>query len=380
MARPNSKYFASVITKLLAHKRKENIEIDQSFKTMLRSDILTKAADVLCEQQRLPETGGQSFFAQWKYLFAAVPTFALLMFVGSQFMNMPVVIPEGELPSTEQDTVAEPGNQEDVQPVVENDASVESDEQPETVESDAPAQRVKTFPGSLVLNQVTNTVDDVQILEPEPTVEDKVADQQPTTPSQPMSFQLLGLNVNVSSNDEVGGEVKVFDESQPEVRSLDAEPRVVQVEETQPTVQSVNEDTPPTVQTVQEPEQEVPNQLVQRVDASVPAVPTVTEPAMEIAPSVQRVDYAVPLSSVQEVRMEEKVIPKLAAGRAIEDVVVVEREPGIVTVNMTFVGGGQASGFYTFNERTQVWDHVQYVTNSYYDNGLSYTTNFTYVK
>ncbi|HMR01263.1 MAG TPA: hypothetical protein PKA32_02630 [Candidatus Gracilibacteria bacterium] len=383
MARSNSKYFASVITKLLAHKRKENIQIDESFKMMLRSDILTKAASVLGEQQRLPETGGKSFFAQWKYLFAAVPTFALLVFVGSQFMNMPVVIPEGQLPNAEQDTIVEPDNQDNVkEPSVETEQEVGSDNLSETENDQTSTTRIKTFPGSLVLTPEKEDVQDAVVVEP--SVQEQESDEQPATNTtnqpasqvQPLSFQLLGLNVNVSSNEERGDNVPVFDES-PEVHSndLDAEPTIQQVEDdVPPTIQSVQESEAPVVQPVDEPTVEP----AQRIDAS--GMVAVETTAMEIEPSVRQVDYAMALSSVQEVKMEEKVIPRLAGGRKIKNVVVSEQEPGIVAVNMRFVDGGETTAFYTFNEKTGVWDHVQYVNKAYYDNGLSYTTNFTYVK
>ncbi|MCA9374271.1 hypothetical protein KC725_03870 [Candidatus Peregrinibacteria bacterium] len=382
MARPNSKYFASVITKLLAHKRKENIQVDESFKMMLRSDILTKAASVLGEQQRLPETGGKSFFAQWKYLFAAVPTFALLMFVGSQFMNMPVVIPEGQLPNAEQDTIVEPDSQDNVEePSVETEQEVESDNSSESENDQTSTTRIKTFPGSLILTPEKEDVQGAVVVEP--SVQEQESDEQPVTntanqpasQAQPLSFQLLGLNVNVSSRDEQGDNVPVFDES-PEVRSndLDAEPTIQQVEDVPPTIQSVQEGEAPVVQTVDEPTVEP----AQRIDAS--SIIAADTAAMEIEPSVQQVDYAMGLSSEQEVKMEEKVIPRLSGGRKVKNVVVSEQEPGIVAVNMRFVDGGETTAFYTFNEKTKVWDHVQYVNKAYYDNGLSYTTNFTYVK
>ncbi|MEZ4087405.1 MAG: hypothetical protein R3B71_03660 [Candidatus Gracilibacteria bacterium] len=382
MARPNSKYFASVITKLLAHKRKENIQVDESFKMMLRSDILTKAASVLGEQQRLPETGGKSFFAQWKYLFAAVPTFALLVFVGSQFMNMPVIIPEGQLPNAEQDTIVEPDSQDNVEePSVETEQEVESDNSSESENDQTSTTRIKTFPGSLILTPEKEDVQGAVVVEP--SVQEQESDEQPATntanqpasQAQPLSFQLLGLNVNVSSRDEQGDNVPVFDES-PEVRSndLDAEPTIQQVEDVPPTIQSVQEGEAPVVQTVDEPTVEP----AQRIDAS--SIIAADTAAMEIEPSVQQVDYAMGLSSEQEVKMEEKVIPRLSGGRKVKNVVVSEQEPGIVAVNMRFVDGGETTAFYTFNEKTKVWDHVQYVNKAYYDNGLSYTTNFTYVK
>ena len=141
-----------------------------------------------------------------------------------------------------------------------------------------------------------------------------------------------------------------------------------------PTIQSVQEGEAPVVQTVDEPTVEP----AQRIDAS--SIIAADTAAMEIEPSVQQVDYAMGLSSEQEVKMEEKVIPRLSGGRKVKNVVVSEQEPGIVAVNMRFVDGGETTAFYTFSEKTKVWDHVQYVNKAYYDNGLSYTTNFTYVK
>lgn len=106
MAKLSSKYFASVITKLLAAKRRENIVINEQFKSDLRAGLMLRAGnmDVVAEKgSRL------DFLVRWRYALALVPSAMLLMLVVSQFLKMPVAIESEVMVPTGGGTVTEEG-------------------------------------------------------------------------------------------------------------------------------------------------------------------------------------------------------------------------------------------------------------------------------
>ncbi len=92
MARQNSKYFSSVIEKLIADKHKENIVVAESFKMSLREKVMSRAATM--EKMEAPidaeESGLAGFVNRWKYALALVPSALLVMIVAAQVMNLPV--------------------------------------------------------------------------------------------------------------------------------------------------------------------------------------------------------------------------------------------------------------------------------------------------
>jgi len=83
MAATDGKYFEEIALELKTARAMENIEINQQFQQKLRAEILNKA-----------QLGNgfdiETFFAKWKYLFTAVPAFAVLMLVAVGFMNWKV--------------------------------------------------------------------------------------------------------------------------------------------------------------------------------------------------------------------------------------------------------------------------------------------------
>src|SRR5690606_1474877 len=121
-----------------------------------------------------------------------------------------------------------------------------------------------------------------------------------------------------------------------------------------------------------------PDQSVQRVDAGGAQPINVIENSEIVQPPsaqmiqteqvsqpIQPVHYATSLSSTAMEKMEAKVVPSLLGGRTANSVRVSERESGVVAVNIVFTDGQHIEKFYTFNEKTKVWDHVEYVTRSY---------------
>ncbi len=194
MARQNSKYFSSVIEKLIADKHKENIVIDQGFKARLREDVLARA-----KMMDVPESSASNgigeFFARWKYALAFVPSALLVIVVAAQLMNMPVnmdsdvVVPQGtgveengdeSMVQTDEDKEAEASTDSENEDSERGDmaASVlDSEEKVGDSDKDLiggsedadnetePGRTLKTFPGSLVLpadtvGEVSNTAVD----------------------------------------------------------------------------------------------------------------------------------------------------------------------------------------------------------------------------
>ncbi len=175
MARQNSKYFSSVIEKLIADKHKENIVIDQGFKARLREDVLARAKIMDVPESNV-NTGVGEFFARWKYVLAFVPSALLVVVVAAQLMNVPVemgsdvVVPQGTGVEENNDE-AMVGIDEDKEIEVVSDLEGEDSERAERAELSASVldaekvdeegvgeiddtgsnQTIKTFPGSLVM-------------------------------------------------------------------------------------------------------------------------------------------------------------------------------------------------------------------------------------
>ena len=96
MARMNSKYFADVIAKFLAEKRKEDIIVNEDFKARLRSQILEKAGGVVVEKRNVSDFKGKrtsfEFLHLFKYLFALVPSALGVFLIATYFLSLPVYV------------------------------------------------------------------------------------------------------------------------------------------------------------------------------------------------------------------------------------------------------------------------------------------------
>lgn len=420
MARPNSKYFASVITKLIAAKRKENIVIDESFKMQLRSDLLTRAAGPLAETQAPLDIG--AFFAKWKYAFAAVPSALVVMLIAVQFLNMPVSIPSEQ--------IVETGSQveDEVQTIelsegetVDEELADEGGNPEEVVTSPSTTRKstLRTFPGSLVMPRNLN--DDVEAnsfalpnesSEPASSDTPEVAEVE-STPSTAQPFNFFGLlpntqdQVDEDDSDTVGAhrEERFTTEDDRSQNGVNDDSVNVEVDDTPTTSEPVqqigqvvhvggNEDQGsgggemPMGNQVESPVQEdaAPSQQapVGQVDSSVRLITggsvEMSEPAaaQALVLAAPTFDYALSLPSYQREVLETIAVPALAGNRTVDHVRVTEKDGDIVAVEVLFEDGGTVVKHYIFNESTQVWDKVSYVTNGGYDNSLTYSTDFVY--
>lgn len=201
MAKQNSKYFADVIAKLLAAKRKENIVIDEDFKTQLRANVMGGNVNSVGEMEGLGGDDKERFdwgglFYRWRLVFGIVPAVLVVAVVAAQVMSMQpvdiesdVVVESGEVAALAD--IAEDSVQE-VMEVVEEEEHVHEEEhfhdegigeEPEMV------KKIKTFPGRLALPvdivdvEVTELAYDdygSQIYEPvsQPVVQEVVEPQQ----------------------------------------------------------------------------------------------------------------------------------------------------------------------------------------------------------
>ena len=88
MAKQTSKYFGSVITKLIAARRKENIVVDSNLKQQLREGLIARA-ELMGGAEK---AGWQDYITKWRYPLALVPSALLLMLVAAHVMKMPVEI------------------------------------------------------------------------------------------------------------------------------------------------------------------------------------------------------------------------------------------------------------------------------------------------
>lgn len=76
-----------VYQKIREAKMAENIMIDAAFKASLREKILAQASALSAQQTE------SSFFQKWRYSFALVPAFLLMVIVALQATRLPVTIP-----------------------------------------------------------------------------------------------------------------------------------------------------------------------------------------------------------------------------------------------------------------------------------------------
>lgn len=402
MARSNSKYFASVITKLIAAKRKENIVIDESFKTHLRSELLTRAAGPFSGTQ--PIDIGQ-LFARWKYAFALVPSALVVMLVAAQFLQMPVNIPSEQIipTATRENPVSEEETTGKASVVESEDRLNDSEMAVEDVSLTPSTKKLRTFPGALVMPTTPGENVAIQSLpsKNEQSQPVKVEDSEninKVLPISTMPLNVFGFDVNVldtkdtvsahreerTTNNEV---VKVVDEPAT-VLKVKEPVKIVHVEDGQEAEQEgtvpmigdaggvVEEHVPVTLlpeTVVREPAREIIGGTVKE-STEAQQIQTVA-PIVQFIPSME---YGVVLQSAEQKELENRIVPSLANGRDVTNVYVSEKENGIISVEIRFENGEKVQKFYTFNKRTGRWDGVEYVTRYYYDNSLIYTTNFVY--
>lgn len=289
MARPTSKYFTPVIKKILEAKKAENIVVDQEFKNVLRSQMLSKIQaapvrkevvrerqDVLPERQRFDFA---EFFNKFRYPLAIVPSMFLLVVVAMSAMKLPVSI---------QNEVIVPAPTPLQNENAQSNEATNSSENFENT-SAAGGQKVKTFSGSSVLpssyrNGGATNSDSAVISNPQNLnfdLNDSVSNQVPQpTANQKTSFVQQAPTQKVTAQPEQNSQgvnpfnfvVQSFLESQPQDEpenndnnsnvsneSFDLQPVQKQAEITQvtPVQPSVPTDVQPQIEAVQKTAPEV---------------------------------------------------------------------------------------------------------------------------
>lgn len=289
MARPTSKYFTPVIKKILEAKKAENIVVDQEFKNVLRSQMLSKIQaapvrkevvrerqDVLPERQRFDFA---EFFNKFRYPLAIVPSMFLLVVVAMSAMKLPVSI---------QNEVIVPAPTPLQNENAQSNEATNSSENFENT-STAGEQKVKTFSGSSVLpssykNGGATNSDSAVISNPQNLnfdLNDSVSNQVPQpTANQKTSFVQQAPTQKVTAQPEQNSQgvnpfnfvVQSFLESQPQDEpenndnnsnvsneSFDLQPVQKQAEITQvtPVQPSVPTDVQPQIEAVQKTAPEV---------------------------------------------------------------------------------------------------------------------------
>ncbi len=380
MARSNSKYFASVISKLVSARREENIVIDEAFKMELRSYLLTKAVAPV-------SSGGISFgefFMKWRFIFAALPSALVVMLVAAQFLNMSVPIPTEQM-------VIDSGSKLHTFPgelVLPKDVFVEDVPVEDVFVEDVPVKKV-----------------DVKKVVPFSDLASSSA-PAPAYVSQPyfygFPFVYMPREVTKEPVDSVG-EINVVDENNVYVAPQDT------LNQTE--VYHVNDSV---VQVPASP-QFAPNQDLNHVqipsaDLSVSGssllqteIPSVSQPTLVLqvqqdsdvtsAPVLQvqpeasavlevpvnlaytHVQYLFVLPQSQRGALESDIIPALVGARTSYSVKVYDKGNEIIAVQVTFSDSSILLRYYKYNSGSGSFDRVQYVESYYYDDSLTYTQN-----
>lgn len=382
MARPNSKYFASVISKLVAAKRKEKIVIDEAFKMQLRSALLTRAS-LPVKQEKVSFA---EFFMKWRFAFAALPSALIVMIVAAQFLNMPVSIPTEQMVPTE-------GRADVLDEDVLGEEAADSGE------------KLETFPGEMVMPKKlldfgTEDFADSQAVTTTTSKKSTPAPVQevpvPAPAPAPAPYYLFGFpftyvpSQTTNQPEEVAGEVYQAQESNVY--------QAPQTTSTQGTIYHVGGNTETgsaagtgatagtgtIVDTGTTEQQVVPYSLpvpyspvVQTTEPQVvQPQPVVVQPQVIVETPVTttytRVQYQLVLTQAKKSAMEADVIPSLVDGRTNYSVKVYDKGSGVVAVSITFSDGSTLLRYYKYNERTGNWDKVQYIERYYYDDSLTY--------
>lgn len=422
MARQNSKYFSSVIEKLIADKHKENIAVDQAFKARLREDILARAG-----MMDAPESSGAAglgeFFARWKYAFAFVPSALLVVVVAAQLMNMPVnmdsdvVVPQRT--GSGEESVA------DIADVSEGEGNMESEvvEDSETGTSsadigasvldseegggeeglegaeDGSARTLMTFPGSLVLpaDKVSETLDTnlteydedeaktgvegVVVSPSDEEVSEVSESPQVTMPSVRTPLIMPGMDVPLRVYEPEEEEHKDFeyidrdedrDEGGVDLKVLNAESlKVVDSGSVAGDGMGggVDDNAGGSDDVVDGGDDPVPNTAPVLIDVpskSVVDIPTggldvKVDNLVPVDVQTYKVSYETSLSDSEKRSLEENVLDAIDERKDVERVVVARNADGYVEVTAYFVGGGSETQILTFNNGTKLWDKVNYV-------------------
>jgi hypothetical protein len=204
MARTSSKYFATVIAKLLDAKRKENIIIDEKFQGELRAKIMARAAGAMPESEKTEavsasprvyeskESAAAEFIRKWRYALALVPSALLVFMVSALVMQLPVnvdtetVIPGVTQPQAERERVKrQPSQDEGMGVLSEPESEVTSPEDslpillPETEDVQQPGQETGEDTQDEINLEAVPPVKQIPSVTPKsPTVSEPELDEQ----------------------------------------------------------------------------------------------------------------------------------------------------------------------------------------------------------
>lgn len=422
MAKTSSKYFASVITKLLAAKRSENITIDESFKTSLRSGLMMKAGG---ESYLEKDSTYSNFLSKWKYAFALVPTTLVIMIVAAKVMDMQVSVPSDVIvPVATEENVQESDENGDLETSILNKIESESESE-DFVSSKEDANEQKklvTVPGELVMpSSLKNDVENVDIVSE--VVATDVSVQSGNVDISDSSSYInpwvydFGVAAKEEKNDgDDSHREEKFQKEAVELQKIESE--LVALDRVdEPKLEKISD-----YDSLQVEEGDMSEQIDDLGDQGGAGVDDVSdlgggdinnEPVLELPESIQlervgthsnfvlepvsmdrysdageelkpRILYTsdyndTNLSDIQVANLIKTVVPNATDGRGILHVEVDNEEANIIDLTIYLQDGSIIEEKIMWNESRGVWDYVKYVTNSGYDSNLSYTTyNFQY--
>ncbi len=409
MARQNSKYFSSVIEKLIADKHKENIVVDNSFKMSLREKVVARAGMMpQMEVSDSAETGGfAGFVNRWKYAFALVPSALLVMVVAAQVMNMPVEV--------ESDVMGEVGNSKTQRnfeneesgnglTVVEGELNTDGTAVDDGATTDGtPVKKIKTFPGALVMPVALTTEQDSELTTDQGVAQTSML-QGDVQSAPDTSKELRTFEVETS---DAGGEVKPNDVAVSPNAGVDSGVSSAMADAVVPSYYPQTDvpdrtgsldtnnyyESDSGATTYERTETSVRNDeslvVADKGDAIVAApsgdgmgggsddslVPTndyatrnLVNPSLAV-PLVMKnaelpvfnVSYETSLTSTEKTALETNAILPLTEGRDVQRVVVGRDANGYVSVIVFYGDGGSATSTYSFNSARGVWDKVTYI-------------------
>jgi len=416
MARQNSKYFSSVIEKLIADKHKENIAVDESFKLSLRGKVMERAAMMpRMEALDSAETGGfAGFVNRWKYALALVPSALLVMVVASQVMNMPVGV-ESEVVTLQSGVQSETrtlvlqneGQEESHTLVLQGGVQEESHTSEELRTSEAEnsnagvvdTKKIKTFPGALVM-PVGDAVEQGGALT---TLQSATGTSVLQNEGQKDTRTSEELRTSEAENNNAG-ELRAFEVESSNVGVVRTPYSSVVPDRTGSLDTNNYYESGSGVTSYERTDTSVRNDeslvVADRGDSLVAApigdgmgggsddsfVPTndyatrnLVNPSLAVPLvmknaelSAYNVTYETSLSGTEKSALENNVIVPLTEGRDVQRVVVGSDANGYVLVTVFYGDGSSVSKTYSYNSSGNVWDTVTYVQPVTQTSGLTY--------
>lgn len=409
MARQNSKYFSSVIEKLIADKHKENIVVDESFKMSLRGKVMERAAmmprvEVLDGAEI---SGFAGFVNKWKYALALVPSALLVMVVASQVMNLPVAVESdvvveggGALTSEQNEagtSVLQSEEQEEaltledlrISEVENNSAGGVGTSEAENSNVGGQTKKIKTFPGALVMpvggltsgqnatrtsvlqsgeQSATDTLKELRTFKVDTNNVGEMSTSEVETSDVGAG---VTFEVDINNDGVVYSPVYVPDRTGSLGGDVQFEfsYRVTTYEDTERVVKNdkslVVADKGDSVVVAQNGDVAVGDGVGGGVDeqATVYATRDLVVPSLAVPMelSAYNLTYETSLSGTEKAALETNAILPLTEGRDVQRVVVGRDANEYVSVTVFYGDGSTVTSTFSFNSELGVWDKVTYI-------------------